>query len=186
MRHLTFIKLLTLLVSLAGLCVEARADDPTVSESELKAAFLYNFTRFIEWPAEAFKAESDPLQVTVFDDEDFAKTLTQLLADKKAHNRHFLVKNITSAKDAKGSHILFVPKERTKQMPQVMDILGELPVLTIGESPQFLNQGGIINMSFQDNQLRFEIHASAAEKAKLAISSRLMRLATNVRKSGKK
>ena len=174
--------LLALLILAAAPAPSIGAEEAKVSESDLKAAYLYNFTRFVDWPAKAFSAETDPLKIAVFDDEEFAKNLTVLLKDKKAHGRSFKVRNISSPSEAKGHHIVFAPKEKSRQVPQLIEALEGEPALTIGESPQFLNQGGVINFIFKDDQLRFEIHAGAADTAKLTISSRLMRLATNVRK----
>ena len=174
--------LLALLMLFASPGPAAGAEGAEVSESDLKAAYLYNFTRFVDWPAAAFSTETDPLRIAVFDDEEFARNLTVLLKDKKAHGRGFKVKNITSPGDAKGHHLVFAPKDKARQAPQMLEALEGQPALTIGESPQFLNQGGVINFIFKDDQLRFEINALAAEKARLTISSRLMRLATNVRK----
>jgi len=79
-------------------------------------------------------------------------------------------------------HILFVPNAETKKFPQYYDVIKKTPVLTIGESGQFLDAGGIINLLIEDDQLRFEIHPEAAEAGNLVISSRVMRLAKTIKK----
>lgn len=178
--------LLFALGCLAILVTSSLADEPAVSEDELKAAYLYNFTRFIEWPKDSFKSENDRIEVAIYENESFARVLSTLLKDKKAHGRSFKVKNISSVSEAKTAHVLFIPKEKSRQAAELLEALQATPVLTVGESPQFLQQGGVINLRFQDNQLRFEINAGAAEKAKLQVSSQLMRLGTNVKKAGDK
>jgi len=149
----------------------------TVSETELKAAFLYNFAKFVTWPAEAFSSEKAPIQLGVFGDEEVTAKLKSLLTDKKAHGRSFEVKRISSPQEAKNYQIVFVTSSENRRAFQVLEATRRLPVLTVGESDQFLDLGGIINFVFEDTQLRFEINPEAAERVKLEISSNLLRLA---------
>ena len=173
-----------MLLSLAGLLLLTRAlsAEPTISETEIKAAFIYNSAKFTEWPQTAFSTENSPISLMVLDDDDFATKLANLLKDKKAHGRSFQVKRVSSPSDARTAHILFVPANETKRFGSFYDTIKKTPVLTIGESGQFLDAGGIINLVFENDQLRFEIHPEAAESANLVISSRLMRLAKTIKK----
>lgn len=148
----------------------------TVSESEVKAAFLYNFAKFVEWPAQAFSSETAPIQLAVLGDEEFTSKLKMLLSDKKAHGRSFEVKRITTPHEAKTCQIVFVPASESRRTFQVIEATRKLPVLTVGESDQFIALGGMINFVVEDNQLRFEINPEPAENAKLQISSKLLRL----------
>lgn len=149
----------------------------TASETDVKAAFLYNFAKFVEWPAEAFSSETAPIQLAVFGDEEFGTKLRSLLNDKKAHGRSFEVKTISTPQEAKNFQIVFVASSETRRAPQVLEATRKSPVLTIGESEQFLDSGGMINFVFEDAQLRFEVNPESAQKAKLEISSKLLRLA---------
>ena len=175
---LTF--LLLTLWSASPIILNARAG--TASETEVKAAFLYNFAKFVEWPPTAFASEEAPIKVVVVGDEEFATKLASLLKDKKALGRSFEVKKFSSAQELKTAQIVFVPNSETKRFPQTLEVIKNLPVLTVGESAQFLNLGGMINFVVQDAQLRFEIYPEAAEKARLVISSKLMRLAKSIKK----
>jgi hypothetical protein len=148
----------------------------TVSESEVKAAFLYNFAKFVEWPAQAFSSETAPIQVAVLGDEEFTAKLKTLLSDKKAHGRSFDVKRIMNPQEAKTCQIVFVPASESRRAFPVIEATRKLPILTVGESDQFIALGGMINFVFEDNQLRFEINPEPAETAKLQISSKLLRL----------
>lgn len=146
------------------------------SELEVKAAFLYNTAKFVDWPTNAFPSDSAPLRVAVFGDDEFMVKLSALLADKKAHGRPFEVKKITNPQEAKNFHMVFIAAAESKRALLVLDAVKKSPVLTIGESDEFLDYGGMIMIYFEDAQLRFEINAEPAEKVKLAISSLLLRL----------
>jgi hypothetical protein len=149
---------------------------PTASEAEVKAAFLYHLAKFVEWPATAFSSETAPLRVAVFGDEEFAAKLSKSLSEKTAHGRTFEVKRIVNPQEAKNFHMVFIPNSESKRAILVLDAVKNAPVLTVGESDEFFEYGGMINLYFEDSQLRFEINAQAAEKVKLVISSKLLRL----------
>lgn len=149
----------------------------TVSQADVKAAFLYNFAKFVEWPAEAFSSETAPIQLGVFGDEEFGDKLKTLLSDKQAHGRSFEVKTFSNPQEAKNFQIVFVAGSETRRTPQIMEATRKSPVLTIGESEQFLDAGGMINFVIEDAQLRFEVNPESAQKVKLEISSKLLRLA---------
>jgi hypothetical protein len=147
-----------------------------VSETEVKAAFLFNFAKFVTWPTQAFSSETAPIQLAVFGDEEVTSTLKSLLSDKKAHGRSFEVRRILSAQDAKNFQIVYITSTENRRASQILEATRKLPVLTVGESEQFLDLGGMINFLFEDSQLRFEINPEPAEKVKLEISSKLLRL----------
>ena len=174
------------LVLLAVLGPPAVAQDAQVSESDLKSAFLFNFTKFVEWPAEAFPGEDAPVVVGVYGDEAFTATLRALLADKKAHGRPFSVKRLVNPADARTCQIIYFRENETRKMGTVYEAIKKLPVLTVGESDDFLDLGGMFNLFFEDKQLRFEVSPATAENAKLTVSSKLLRLAKNIRKGGAK
>jgi hypothetical protein len=152
------------------------------TEQDVKAAFVFNAVKFTEWPQNAFSSETAPIRIAVIGEEDFAAKLSALLKDKKAHGRSFEVKKINTPADAKGVHVLYCPNAETKRFGQFYDFIKKTPALTIGESGQFLDAGGIINLLIEDDQLRFEIHPEAAEAGNLVISSRVMRLAKTIKK----
>lgn len=156
------------------LSIPARA---AVPETDVKAAFLYNCAKFVEWPQEAFSSENAPIQIGLFGDEEFAGKLRFLLSDKKAHGRAFEVKRLTNAQEAKNYHIVFITASESKRLFQILEATKKSPALTIGESEQFLDSGGMINLVFEDAQIRFEVNPEAAEKVKLVISSKFLRLA---------
>lgn len=149
---------------------------PVASETEAKAAILYNFTKFVQWPAEAFSSTNAPIQFAVVGDEQFAAELKTRLHDKKAHGRLFEVKTITNPQEAKNFHIVFVAGSENRRTFQVLEAVKKNPTLTIGESEQFLGLGGMIDLFFEDGQPGFNVNPEPAEKVKLEISSKLLRL----------
>ena len=159
-----------------------------VPADQLKAAFLYNFARFVEWPASAFATESTPLTLGVFGTDDFTSTLATALKDKKAHNRSFVVKKLSAVSDAADCQIVFLASTEGRRAAQVADATKKKPVLLVGESDDFLNNGGMINIvqDEKQKQLRFDVSPKTAEEAGLTISSHLLRLARNTTKGGSK
>jgi len=149
----------------------------TAPENDLKAAFLYNFTKFVQWPEEAFSSTNAPIRFAVLGDEEFGSRLKLLLSDKKAHGRSFEVQTINSAQEAKDFHIIFVPGPEGRRGVPIIEATNKRPVLTIGESDQFIELGGMISLFFDEAQLAFEVNPQSAQKAGLEISSKLLRLA---------
>jgi hypothetical protein len=149
----------------------------TASESEVKAAFLYNFTKFVEWPGEAFSSTNAPIRLAVLGDDEFGNQLRTLLSDKKAHGRSLEVRTISNPQEARNFQIVFVANAENRRVPQVLENTRKAPVLTVGESDQFIELGGMINLFFEEAQLAFEVNPEPAQKVKLEISSKLLRLA---------
>jgi hypothetical protein len=149
-----------------------------VSEEQLKAAVIYNFVRFVEWPSSAFTNETTPLNVGVFANDAFVKTLEASLRDKKAHGRSFVVKKLTMPNEATGSQIVIIAAGQSSKTSQITEAVRKSPILTIGESEEVL-ENGIIYLFKDDKtaQLRFDINVAAAEEGKLNISSRILQLA---------
>ena len=113
----------------------------------------------------------------MFGDEDFGNKLRVLMTGQKAHGRSVDVKNISSPQDAKNFHIVFVAGAENRRTAQILEATKKAPVLTVGEGESFLDAGGIITLVLEDAQLRFEVNTDAAQKVKLEISSKLLRLA---------
>src|SRR5467141_724797 len=125
---------LVLLASAALLSPGAIASQAAVPETDVKAAFIYNCAKFVEWPKEAFASETAPIQIAVIGDDDFAGKLKSLLSDKKAQGRSFEVKKISNPQDAKNFQIVFISSSETRRLPQILDAARKSSVLTIGET----------------------------------------------------
>lgn len=172
MRRLFLATSATLLVS------SVFAQDVSL-EYQVKAAYLFNFTKFVQWPQGAMRA-GVPFTICVARRNPFGKALSTTIDGETVGGIGLewrLVRNGLNA-----CRILFVP--RGVRAESYLRRLGDAPVLTVGESPDFLERGGIINFVLESGRVRFEISQSAAARVQLGISSRLLQLARNEGRSG--
>jgi hypothetical protein len=151
----------------------ARADE---GELGVKAAFLYNFTKFVEWPSKAFPSADAPITLCTMGDPSVAGEVQKVVADRSAQNRAVKVRAATDA-DVHSCQVVYVPDAAGASAPAVIAAAKTSGALTVGESSGFLAQGGMIVFTKQDNKLRFEINEGAAKGAGLKISSKLLSLA---------
>jgi hypothetical protein len=152
-------------------------------ESAVKAAFLFNFTKFVEWPGDAFQDESKPFIACMLGETPVAGNFADITKGERYRGRPFTTSVVASAAVSAECHILFVPLPETGRFAAGRDGNMRPGVLTVGESPDFLQRGGIINFVPEANKVRFEVDATSAERAKLKISSKLLRLARHVKDS---
>ena len=152
-------------------------------EYEIKAAFLYNFTKFVDWPARTFANADAPIVIGVLGDSPCVQALERLIKDRKVNGRTIVVRRIASAAEAKVTQLLFVGSAQEAQFAGLEPAIESLPVLTVGESPGFETLGGAIEFVPQGDKIRFEINIDAAEHAGLKISAQLQKLATVVHRS---
>ena len=162
----------------AGLPLGARAQSS--HEYEIKAAFLYNFVKFVEWPSEALPETSATITVCVLGDDPSADAL-ESINGKTVKGRRLSVRRLQPTTGIESCHVLFISSSQESRLPQVMQNLHGSSVLTVGEMERFIPSGGIINFVIERNKVRFEISPSGAERARLKLSSQLLSLARVVR-----
>jgi hypothetical protein len=159
------------MLSLVGLLCFAEGGDSL--EYEVKAAFLFNFLKFVEWPANAPGAASDaPWVIGVLGHDPFGTLLSDTVRDKVVNGHRVEVRRYAKPGDVKGCHILFIGRVESAHM----GTLSQPGVLTAGEAPGFLKSGGVINFYLEDNRVHFEISPAAAHSAGLRVSPQLLRL----------
>jgi hypothetical protein len=156
------------------------AQTPATGEYEVKAAFLFHFAQFVEWPEAAFQSANTPLTYCTITEDPFHGSLDAALRGKMIGARTFRVEHIKLPQDIQGCQILFIGAEERKLLPAILAGIKENSVLTVGESENFVQDGGMIGFLLDKNKIRFEINLGAAQKAKLRISSRLLALAKSV------
>jgi len=160
---------------------DAQAGDASDSSEYLvKAGFIYNFAKFVEWPSAAFSQADSPIVIGVLGTDPFGGVLDHLVEDKKIGQRGFVVRRYKwgkDLKDLKDCKILFVSASEKAHIDEIVQLLKGQPILTIGETPGFAERGGVIRFTLEDNRVRFEVNVDAAHKADLNISSRLLTLA---------
>ena len=158
----------------------AHAQSLSQREYEIKAAFLYNFIKFIDWPAQALPESSDTMTICVLGEDPFGEAI-ESIKDKPAKGKRLSVRRIQGVKELTACHVLFVGSSEEKRLPQVMQSVQGLSVLTVGEMDEFVRQGGIINFVIEKNKVRFQINVDNASRAGLKLSSQLLSLAKVVR-----
>lgn len=149
-------------------------------EYQVKAAFLLNFTKFVQWPASAFADENSPVAICILGEDPFGNALDEMVKGEALNGRQLVVQRIRRAPEPKACQVLFVAKSE-KETARTLADLGP-GVLTVGEGEKFLRDGGIIAFVIQDRRVRFDIDQAAAAKAKITLSSRLMNVARSVEK----
>lgn len=180
MRH-RLLLLITSLMLLMGSAAPGAAQDS--SEYLIKAGFIYNFAKLVDWPATAFNQPDSPIVIGILGTDPFGPTIDKVLAGKKVNDHGFVIKRIKSASDARDCHILFVSASESSRISDAIRLTKSMPILTISEVPGFANRGGIINLTLEDSKVRFEVNVDAAKAADLNISSRLLALARIVQQS---
>ncbi len=157
----------------------APGQSPPASEYQLKAAFLFNFARFVEWPAERSRSEGAPIIIGILGEDPFGEAFGPLL-NKTISGRPLAVRRFTRMEEIRICQVLFVSSSHRKQLPRILEEAGRTAVLTVGETDSFAERGGMIQFLLEDNKVRFEVNVEAADKAGLKISSKVLTLARRV------
>jgi len=153
---------------------------PASREYEVKAAFLYHFAQFVEWPEETFKDANNLLTYCTIGNDPFHGSLDASLSGKTIGARSFRVVHVKQPQEIQGCQVLFIGAGEKKLLPEILAKAKPSSILTVGESEHFAEDGGMIGFVLDENKIRFEINLEAAQKAKLKISSRLLALAKSV------
>ncbi|MDP4129766.1 MAG: YfiR family protein [Bacteroidota bacterium] len=153
------------------------AQPPVPREYRIKAAFLFNFTQFVDWPTASFSTADEPMVIGVLGENPFGAYLAETFSGEKVNGHPVLIQHYDHADEIKTCHILFVGLSDPKKSQEVISDLKERSILTISDMPGFLAQGGMIKFFMKDNNIRFEINLEATKAANLVLSSKLLRLA---------
>jgi hypothetical protein len=156
------------------------ADAPSV-ENQVKSAFIINFIQFTEWPEGTFSKSDDPIVIGVIGPDAMEAALSTAIAGKTIHARKLVVKHMT-ASTLSGCHVLYIGSAYQDQAPAILKALEGARTLTIGDKESFIDAGGIIRFYLEDRKVRFEINQAAAERLRLQISAKLLKLARVVNK----
>jgi hypothetical protein len=146
----------------------------------VKAAFLFNFGKFVEWPAQAFADTGENFIVGVLGDDPFGAILDETIVGKTVQGKKLVAKRFSRVKDVSRCHILFISSSEEARLTEILSALGHSSVLTVAEMPEFARRGGIIRFRMENNKVRFEINLSAAQRARLSVRSQLLKLGSVV------
>jgi len=150
-----------------------------VSERSVKAAFLYKFASYVQWPDANVKADS-PITIGVIGATDFARELAEITANRTVGSRPIDVRRLTPGGSLDGLEILFIAKEERDRLSQLLTAARDKPILTVTESEGGLSNGSIINFTLDQDRVRFEVSLYAAEKSQLRLNARLLAFAQEV------
>jgi hypothetical protein len=167
--------------ALAGLAVSGPAQSsPQAEDYQVKAAFLLNFTKFIEWPASAFEEANSALSICLLGDDPFNGLLEKLVEGEAVNGHKLVVRSIRQVPKSRSCQVLFINKPE-KEIPAILAETGN-GVLTVSDREGFLRDGGMIAFVIQSRHVRFDINLRAASRATLSLSARLLNVARLVQK----
>lgn len=170
-------KLLLSLTFLLGTALQVRAQGPVFDEYRVKAAFLFSFAKFVEWPPDAFASADEPIGICVLGQNPFGPVLEETVRGKVVANRTFVVLQNPDAQHISKCHIVFVSASEGKHSHDFLEELKSKSVLTVSETDGVDANSGVIDLKLKDGRVRIEIDLVAMERARLRISSKLLSLA---------
>jgi hypothetical protein len=153
-------------------------------EYHLKAAFVSKFPHFAEWPEVAL-ARRDTIDLCVARPNPFGDALQELIVGERLGDRRLTLRYVDAFDTLPSCHVLFVPAQSTRGRKALLERAAQLPILTVGDYGQFLDDGGIVKLQMVDGRVRFEVDVAAASRVGLRLSSQLLQLALNVRGGGR-
>jgi len=157
------------------------AQGQTADEYQVKAAYMYNLAKFVEWPADAFESPSQPIVFCVLGQTPLSRPLEAALAGKVVDQRPLVFRQLTDSKQAGDCKVLFIHLPDKVRLRQILDQVKSLHILTVGESEDFTQEGGIVRFLLDAGRVRLEFNLDAAGDAKLHVSSKLLSLGRTVR-----
>jgi hypothetical protein len=158
-----------------------QSSQPT--EYQVKAAYLYNFGKFVDWSAANEAAKRESFQICVLGQDPFGPSLDAAFAKQSIDGKSVMARRLTKPQDALGCRVLFISSSEDRQLKGIFTVLNGAGVLTVSDSPQFSQRGGMIEFTLEGNKVRFEVNLTSAEAAGLSLSSELLKVAVAVRRS---
>ena len=168
--------LLLLLCLLSTPAIASELND-SPNEYQIKAAFLFNFAKFVEWPADAFASPQAPFAICVLGEDPFGSLLDATLAGKSMGAHPALLRRIKEYGEVRHCHMVFVSSSEIHSYVEVIESVGRSSVLLVGDTEGFAALGGMIEFTVEGNHVRFLINPDAAQRARLTLSSKLLMLA---------
>lgn len=153
-------------------------ESPT--EYQVKAAYLFNFLKFVEWPGDPLAGTHGRWVIGIVGDNPFADELTQIVSGKTVQGHELLVRRFQSGEDLHACHVLFISASEKKRLPSMLAALSGSSVLTVGDMDHFIESGGMIQFVMEEKRVRFAIDVGASSQAHLKVSSKLLSLARTV------
>jgi hypothetical protein len=155
----------------------------SAEEYQVKAAFLFHFAQLVDWPPGALSTADSSLNLCIPGDEPHRKELQSAIEGKAVGGRVMHLRPLGHGQDYRGCNVVFLSRDEVRGQTAILKSLHGLPILTVGESTDFLSAGGMICFHLDQDRIRFDINLGAADSSHLSISSRLLLLASVVKRS---
>lgn len=159
------------------ICGVAAAQSSEPNEYAVKAAFLFNFTKFVEWPDASFSSPQAPILLGIIGDDPFGDSLTTIVAGQKVEGRDIVIQKHRYGDDLRHCHILFVSASERSHVAQILASVQLAGVMTVSDLDGFAEAGGLMQFVIQENRVRFLVNLDAAKQSKLRVSAKLLALA---------
>jgi len=166
--------ILAFLIALALATPSAGRAKPT-QEYDLKAAFLFHFAQFVDWPADALPAGNSPFTIGILGHDPFGKSLDEIVSNETVDGHKLLVRRFQNVDQVDSCHILFIDPSESSRMDEILSHLKGRSILTVGETKDFAQRSGVIGFVLSEKRLRLAVNLTAAKEARLTISSKLLR-----------
>ena len=154
---------------------------PKPAEYEVKAAFLYNFGKFVTWPPAGLSRNE--FRICILGQDPFGATLDSIIAGETVEGRTVTVRRISTPSDSSSCQIVFISLSEDKRLKGILDVVGKTSALTVSEIPQFTQRGGMIGFILDGSKVRFEVNLTPGDGAGLMFSSELLRVAASVKRN---
>jgi hypothetical protein len=169
--------LLTLLLTIHLVAAPQGRAQVALTEYQVKAAYLFNFLKFVEYPSESFADPLAPIVIGIVGDDPFGSALPQVVTGKTVQGRDLVLRSYRAGEDLRGAHILFISASEKKRLPVILSSLHGSSVLTVSDMEGFLDAGGMVQFLNENGRVRFAINVDATSRARLKLSSKLLSLA---------
>jgi len=171
---------IAIIIIAAFFATELRGESLSTQEYKIKSAFIYNFAKFIEWPAESFTKDQNTLDLCIIGKDPFGDAL-DTIRDKIVKGRKLVIRQYSGIEDLKECHIIFISPSEKKNLAGILEKIKDMHMLTVSDMEGFADRGGMITLNKAENKIRLEINLDAAQQSGLKVSSKLLKLATIIK-----
>jgi hypothetical protein len=147
-----------------------------INEDQVKVAFLYNFAKFVEWPADSFRSDSAPLVITILGTDPFG-SLVDSLKEKTVRGRRIQIRRLGKLENLEDCHLLFISNSEKTTLRSLLGLVKNHAILTVSDMDRFAHQGGMIGLVNMDGKINFEINIDVVQRSRLKFSAQLLKLA---------
>ena len=172
--------MIMMLYGLSAAALSTNSDNKKLAEYKVKAAYLYNFAKFVEWPEDTFKDPLLPLGICIIGDDPFGDAI-DVIKDKNVKGKKLAIKQSSRKSELTGCHILFISPSENNNLSGILKIIKNKHILTVSDMNKFAQRGGMINLKQVKDKIRLEINHEAAKQSGLKMSSKLLKIAEVIR-----